>query len=174
MCKCVFAYVWLCLCVSKQSFSDLWPLTFYLYLLSALFSFCSAVGTELWKQRAVACTNSLGSLARLFNPFHHRLTLMSPAMLWQSHHHSGYTNVWHTHTRTRAHLSTLLSPSRACLMMLFGCTLAHPWPCALCPLSSFLPHSFLLLSLHRSQRGHRWLWAWKTRKRTPWGEVRHL
>lgn len=38
-------------------------------------------------------------------------------------------------------------------------------------LSSPLPSS---ISRHRSQRGHRWLWAWKTRKRTPWGEVRHL
>ncbi len=116
--------------------SDPRPLTLYLYLLSALFSFCWAMGTELWKQRAAACTNSLGSLARLFNPFHRGLTLMSPARLLQTCHHSRCTQDWHT--PTYAPLNTPLHPW-ACLMTLFWCTLAHPWPRALL---SFLPPTF--------------------------------
>lgn len=131
------------ICASKQTFSDPQPLTCYLYLLSALFSFCWAIGTELWKQSAVACANSLGSPARLLNPFHCRLTLMSPARLLQTYsHHSSYTLDQQTFIRTTTYepLNTTL-PLRASLMTLFCCTRAHLWPCALCPLSSFLPPS---------------------------------
>lgn len=133
------ASLFICAWVNSRSVTlDLRPL--YLYLLSALFSFCWAVGTELWKQRAAACTNSLGSLARLFNPFHHRLTLMSPARLLQTCHHSWCMQDWHTHTHQYTPLNTTL-PLRACLMMLFWCTPTHPWPLALCPLLSSLPLS---------------------------------
>lgn len=163
--------------MSKQSFGDPRPLTLYLYLLSALFSFCWAMGTELWKHWAAACTNSLGSLARLFNPFHRRLTLMSPARLLQTCHHSRCTQDWHTSTHTNIHTSQHRIPLEG---MLNDAVLVHPSsPLTLCPLPSLvflpcLPPFRLFLSLHRSQRGHRWPWVWKTRETTPWGEVRHL
>lgn len=165
------------LCMSKQSFSDLWPLIYYLYLLSALFSFCWATGTELWKQRAVACTNSPGSLARLLNPFHCRLTLMSPARIPQTCRYSRCTQDQHTRTHTNISTSQHHTPLEG---MFNDAALLRPsspltlLPPVLSPLS-FLPPSFLLFfTLLRSQRGRRWPWAWKTRKRTPWGEVRHL
>lgn len=164
-------------CVSKQWFSDPRPSTLYLYLLSALFSFCWAMGTELWNQWAAACTNSLGSAVRLLNPFQHSLTLMSPTRLLQTGLEECKTDT-HTNTQTHTPLNTT-SPLRTCLMMLFCATRLTPDPVTSvlsCPppapvLSSPLPSS---VSLCRSQRGHRWLWAWKTRKRTPWGEVRHF
>lgn len=165
----VFFLVRVHLCVSKQWLSDPRPSTCYLYLLSALFSFCWAMGTELWNQWAAACTNGLGSAVRLFNPFQHSLTLMSPGSCRPRR-----IQDWQTHTHTHTPLNTT-SPLRACLMMLFCCNRLTPDPVT--SVLSCLPPSLPYLSpisLHRSQRGHRWLWAWKTRKRTPWGEVRHL
>lgn len=126
------------ICASKQTLSDPQPSTRYLYLLSALFSFCWAIGTELWKQCAVACANSLGSTAKLLNPFHCRLTLMSPARLPRRccHHKPNKHSYAPTHEPLSA---TLLLGAR--LMMLFCCTRAHLWPRVLSPHSS-LPHFF--------------------------------
>ena len=90
--------------VSKQWFSDPRPLTLYLYLSSALFSFCWALGTELWNQWAAACT-SLGSAVKLLNPFQHSLTLMSPTRLLQTS-----LEECKTYTHTHTHLSTPLAP----------------------------------------------------------------
>lgn len=113
-------------CVSKQWFSDPRPSTLYLYLLSALFSFCWARGTELWNQWAAACTNSLGSAVRLLNPFQHSLTLMSPARLLQTSLEECKTDT-HTNTQTHTPLNTT-SPLRTCLMMLFCATRLTPDP----------------------------------------------
>lgn len=136
--RCVFAYVCIHLCMSKQSFSDPRPSTLYLYLLSALFSFCWAIGTELWKRWAAACTNSLGSLARLFNPFHHGLTLMSPARLLQTCHHSRCTQDRPARTQTNICTSQHHTPLEG---MLNDAALLHPnSPLTPCPLSSpFFP-----------------------------------
>lgn len=133
----MFAYVHVHLCISKQKFGDSRPLTCYLYLLSALFSLSWAMGTELWKQWASACTNSLGSSARLFNPFHRGLTLMSPARLPQTRHLSRCTRDQHTRTSTP-------SAGHSLEGVLNDAVLVHPRsPLTPCPFSStFLPPSF--------------------------------
>lgn len=114
----VFMSAMICAWLNKHAVPlDLWTVT---YDLVSVVEFRWAVWTE---QQARACTNSLGSLAILFNPFHCRLTLMSCARPLQNQPPL-QTN---THTQTLAPLSETL-PSRACLMTLFWCTQAHPWP----------------------------------------------
>lgn len=131
----------ICARVNKK-LSDSRPLTCYLYSLSALFSLSWAVGTELWKQWAAACTNSLGSPGRLFNPFHRGLTLMSPARLPKTRHLSRCTQDQHTHTKPSA--------GRSLEGMLNDAALVHPssplTPCPLSSLWSFLPPSLLPFS----------------------------
>lgn len=159
------------ICVSQPTCSDSWPLT--CYLLSALwksFFFFPSAGIELWKQRAEACSNSLGSVVRLFNPFHPRLTLMSRARPLQTGHQHTQT---HTNTHEPLHVWAARSlPQAMQYSHCFGALQLTFDLIALWLLSPFFP--FLLLLLYRSQREHRWQWAWKTIKKTPWREVRVL